>query len=468
MRFALAALGLLSSTVLVTAQTYTDCNPTQRTCPADPAFGQVDKTFDFTSGASDAFKSTGAVTYDDENGATFTISKQGDGPLIQSGWYIMFGRVEFTIKVASGTGIVSSAVLQSDCLDELDWEWLGGKSTEVQSNYFGKGDTSTYNRGAFHSNPGNQDSFHTYSIDWTSSQIVWAIDGETVRALTPESADAGQYPQTPMMVKVGVWAGGDSNNAQGTIDWAGGQTDYSQGPFKMYLKKMTVTDYSTGTSYKYGDTSGTWESIISEGGEINGNSGAEPSSTQSAPSITATADGAPVPWSGTHKETSSWVTPNVWPWVASDSPTASSTGYQYDWESRSSRIQTPGGATSENSHKPVLHSTTKIAFFSPQSTFHFTFALSHSSSVAFSRSGIETVQRNSTRMASKTRVSTKYTTTATHKPTDNLATNPTTSASATASEPRATSTTSSANVRSKVPAFAGVFCTLFVGAIPLL
>lgn len=157
------------------------------------------------------------MTYDSTNGATFTISKQGDGPLIQSGWYIMFGRVEYTLRAAPGTGIVSSAVLQSDDLDELDWEWLGGRSDQAQSNYFGKGDTSTNNRGAFHDNPGNQDTFHTYSIDWTSTQIVWAINGETVRVLTPESANAGQYPQTPMMIKVGVWAGGDSNNAQGTI-----------------------------------------------------------------------------------------------------------------------------------------------------------------------------------------------------------------------------------------------------------
>lgn len=129
----------------------------------------------------------------------------------------MFGRVDFTIKAAPGTGIVSSAVLQSDDLDEIDWEWLGVNDAQVQTNYFGKGDTSSYSRGAFHNNPGNQDTFHTYSIDWTAEQIVWSIDGTTIRVLTPETADTNQYPQTPMMIKVGVWAGGDPNNAPGTI-----------------------------------------------------------------------------------------------------------------------------------------------------------------------------------------------------------------------------------------------------------
>lgn len=51
----------------------------------------------------------------------------------------MFGRVDIQLKAAPGAGIVSSFVLQSDTLDEIDWEWLGADPDEVQSNYFGKG-----------------------------------------------------------------------------------------------------------------------------------------------------------------------------------------------------------------------------------------------------------------------------------------------------------------------------------------
>lgn len=137
--------------------------------------------------------------------------------MIQSKWYIMFGRVECVLKAAPGTGIVSSAVLQSDDLDEIDWEWLGINDLYVQTNYFGKGNTAAYNRGATHDNKGNHDEYHTYTIDWTSEQIVWQIDGQTVRSLTPNDVEGDQYPQSPMMVKIGVWAGGDPNNAQGTI-----------------------------------------------------------------------------------------------------------------------------------------------------------------------------------------------------------------------------------------------------------
>lgn len=128
----------------------------------------------------------------------------------------MFGRVEFVLKAATGVGIVSSAVLESDDLDEIDWEWLGADPSRVQSNYFGKGQTLTYNRGAFHNDPNNQNSFHRYTIDWTSDQIVWQIDGVTVRALNQANAQ-GQYPQTPMKIKFGAWSGGDPSNAPGTV-----------------------------------------------------------------------------------------------------------------------------------------------------------------------------------------------------------------------------------------------------------
>lgn len=227
---------------------------------------------DFTQGEVNSFTASGTPTYGSD-GATFTVRQSGDAPQLTSVFYIMFGRVEFSMKAAPGAGIVSSFVLQSDDLDEIDWEWLGADSTEVQSNYFGKGITSSYNRGQFHEMENNQDDFVTYVLDWTSDRIVWEVAGTVVRTLEASDAESNQYPQTPMQVKFGVWSGGDSSNAQGTIEWARGPTDYSQGPFSMSVKSLQVTDYSTGSSYRYGDTSGSWTSIQSDGGSVNGNLG---------------------------------------------------------------------------------------------------------------------------------------------------------------------------------------------------
>ncbi|KAI1178696.1 concanavalin A-like lectin/glucanase domain-containing protein [Nemania sp. FL0916] len=274
--YRLAAATLAATAVLfsgsATAQTYTSCNPLQQSCPPDPALGKT-IDIDFTQGGSDLFTPSGGNPTYNSDGVSFTVAKSGDSPQLISLFYIMFGRVEFTMKAAPGNGIVSSLVFESDCLDEIDNEWLGYDGTEVQTNYFGKGITGTYNRGQFNPAPNNQGQFITYTVDWTSDRIVWTVGETVVRTLNANEAEAGQYPQTPMQIKFGSWSGGDPSNSEGTIEWAHGPTDYSQGPFSMVVQRVKVTDYSTGSKYSYGGTSGTWQSIQAEGGSVNGNLG---------------------------------------------------------------------------------------------------------------------------------------------------------------------------------------------------
>ena len=228
---AAAATALLSPVV---AQTSTKCNPltsgmnssmfalpafllltmSSGNCPADPALGKS-ATIDFTQGSSNMFTTQGNPTYDG-NGASFSIAKSGDAPTLISNFYIMFGQIEFVMKAAPGVGIVSTLVMQSDDLDEIDWEILGADNTQVQTNYFGKGQTGSYNRGGFAADPGNQQSFQTYTVTWDSNQVVWSLNGNPVRTLT--AAEAGsQYPQTPMQLKIGSWSAGDPSNAPGTV-----------------------------------------------------------------------------------------------------------------------------------------------------------------------------------------------------------------------------------------------------------
>lgn len=228
----------------------------------------------------------------------------------------MFGKVEITMKSAPGAGIVSSLVLESDDLDEIDMEWLGADGTQVQTNYFGKGAVTTYNRGEFNPAANNQADFITYTVEWTSTQITWSVGSTVVRVLTPATADANQYPQTPMRIKFGAWSGGDSSNAPGTISWARGPTNYADGPFTMVVQSIAVTDYSTGTAYKYGDTTGDWESIQAIGGSVNGNAGgaATTVATADASAVTSASPMIPAGMGGTSKDDTTTMT--GWPWVA--------------------------------------------------------------------------------------------------------------------------------------------------------
>lgn len=263
-----AGLSLLS---VVTAQTSTDCNPTEKTCPADQGLNQASYSVDFTKGASDDWNITyGTLTYDDTNGAVYTISKSGDAPTVQTNFYIFFGVVSVVLKAAPGTGIVSSAILESDDLDEIDWEWLGGTPTEVETNYFGKGNTSTYDRETYVQMADSQADFHNYTIVWTKESTTWMIDGESVRTLAYADANGGSnYPQTPMRVKLGIWAGGDPSNPEGTIEWAGGETNYDEGPFTAYIQSVSITNYNPASSYTYGDLTGSADSIVLGDTDVN-------------------------------------------------------------------------------------------------------------------------------------------------------------------------------------------------------
>ena len=126
------------------AQTYSSCDPrTNTSCPNDPALGTTyNETFtssttslnphlwNITAGAE-------SIQFTD-NGAEMTISKSGDSVTVESAFYIFWGRVEIIMQAAAGTGIISTFDLLSDDLDEIDLEIMGGNTSFVESNWYGK------------------------------------------------------------------------------------------------------------------------------------------------------------------------------------------------------------------------------------------------------------------------------------------------------------------------------------------
>lgn len=261
---AAAALAALAGSA--TAQTFTKCNPLEKDCPADPALG-TEHTWGFNSSSTlDSTiwnMSTGAITYTND-AAQFTISKVNESTLLESNFYIFFGVVESWVKMATGGGIVSSVVLESDDLDEIDWEWVGSNTNEVQSNFFGKGNTTTYDRGGTHHVPNADTEWHNYTTYWASDRLEWWIDGNMTRRVyyTDKLALGGKnYPQTPSKVKISNWPAGLESASQGTIEWAGGLVDYSKAPFTMSVQRIRVQDFHTGKEYSYGDRTGDFSSI---------------------------------------------------------------------------------------------------------------------------------------------------------------------------------------------------------------
>lgn len=187
MRFSqTAAAAVLAALPVTLAQTFTDCNPLEKTCPKNDGLKSSSFDSDFVNN-KDAEKdwSTAAWTtmsYGDQ-GAQFRIAKSGQAPTIETNFYFFFGHVDVTMKPAPGQGIISSIVLESDDLDEIDWEFLGGVDNKVQTNFFGKGNTTSYDRMIEYNVESAQETWHTYSLDWTSERLQWIIDGTVVREL---------------------------------------------------------------------------------------------------------------------------------------------------------------------------------------------------------------------------------------------------------------------------------------------
>lgn len=255
---------------ITSAQIVTDCNPMKKTCPNNPAIPKNWDT-DFTIG-EDAMKgwkqTAGSLTYSSE-GAEFIIAQKEDSPTIGSSAYFHYGYVEVVMKAAPGVGIVSAFVLASDDQDEVDWEWIGGVDSRVQLNYYGKGNTTTYDRMTEVPVANNQNAFHSYALNWTSDSLTWIVDGKPTRTLHKADANGGKsYPQTPSNIRLGNWPAGDSDH-EGTRVWAGGHVNYSKGPFKMIVKSIKVINYSPGKEYQRTDKTGNSDSVKVIGAATN-------------------------------------------------------------------------------------------------------------------------------------------------------------------------------------------------------
>lgn len=353
MRFAKGSCSIVTLSLLL--QSFASaCNPlTDGSCTPDKALGRT-VSVDFTQGPSSEFTAQyNTITYESD-GIHLAVTKEGDAPLLSSNWYIMFGRFEIVFKSAPGVGMVSSAILQSDDLDEIDWELLGATPDQAQTNYFGRGVTETYDREVTVADATATTAFNTYVIDWNQDRIIWSINGTPLRTLYAANADVdstgkSEYPQTPMQIKIGPWAGGAPGNAQGTIEWAGGAINYGGGPYEMVVQSLSVTDYSTGSEYQYNTGfSGSYTGISAVGGTVLGNAGGNvgapapssiavstparsaPASSSAvvAPASSSAAASSPVAYPTTPVTTSSIVdTHTGWPWVSTSTASAGAPAY---------------------------------------------------------------------------------------------------------------------------------------------
>jgi beta-glucanase (GH16 family) len=159
--------------------------------------------------------------------------------------YMLYGDVEVRMRHPAVNGLVAAFITMSDVLDEIDWEFVSNDTSEALTNFFWQGNQVSGNSATL--NPSGLDvtAWHTFGLSWTPSRIQWSIDGTVVRTL--RESQVSNFPSTPSMIQLSIWAGGNSTNAPGVIAWAGGEIDWtasaytSKGYYPVELASYSVT-----------------------------------------------------------------------------------------------------------------------------------------------------------------------------------------------------------------------------------
>lgn len=141
--------------------------------------------------------------------------------------FMLYGNVQLSARHNALAGLVFAFITMSDIKDEIDWEFTTAQSDDAQTNYFSQGITAKGTAQDINTTSSfNVSDWHTYGLNWQQNQLQWMIDGKVVRTVTRAQAGTN-YPRSPSRIQISVWAGGNSTNPPGVIDWAGGAIDWT-------------------------------------------------------------------------------------------------------------------------------------------------------------------------------------------------------------------------------------------------
>ncbi|KAJ3111290.1 hypothetical protein HDU96_005825 [Phlyctochytrium bullatum] len=165
----------------------------------------------------------------------------GRQALIKSRRSMMYGTIDARVRAAPGRGVITAVTLINEqTLDELDWEWVGSDNFSAWTNLFFKGrrqvdPATTFEIFATHpSTPSDPTrNFIDYRLEWTPYETTWSINGRVVHVQRKNETwqvagantscswpeDHYHYPNTPMVLRMGVWNYQRPEWGNGPIDW---------------------------------------------------------------------------------------------------------------------------------------------------------------------------------------------------------------------------------------------------------
>lgn len=102
--------------------------------------------------------------------------------------------------VVGGIFLYSLRPGSSTLHDEIDFELLGNRPNQVQTNIYGAEPLGVGHPVFVPYASGSATDYHLYEIDWLPSQVSWYVDGRLVRTVT------SHVPAGPMYLHLNMWA----------------------------------------------------------------------------------------------------------------------------------------------------------------------------------------------------------------------------------------------------------------------
>lgn len=166
----------------------------------------------------------------------------------------MYGKFEARMKMAAGSGTVSSMFLYHndsylgapEPWVEVDIEILGKDPGKFQSNIitgYGPGEnTKIQSADPSHViSPASNESFHTYAMEWTPNYVSWSIDGREVRRTVNGQNDKNQVEDLKKReqgLRFNLWSHEDAG-------WVGPWNDAIL-PVYQFINWVKVYNYTPG------------------------------------------------------------------------------------------------------------------------------------------------------------------------------------------------------------------------------
>lgn len=183
------------------------------------------------------------------NGNLLTLSlDRASGSGFQSKSQYLYGRFDMQIKLVPGNsaGTVATFYLssQGSAHDEIDFEFLGNASGEpytVHTNVYSQGKGGREQQFRMWFDPTAD--FHTYSVLWNPTHILFYVDGTPIREhRNRETATGVAFPRSqPMRVYASMWDAEEWATQGGRV-----RTDWAAAPFVATYRALAATGCTSG------------------------------------------------------------------------------------------------------------------------------------------------------------------------------------------------------------------------------